>query len=231
MSYPANYRYTDSHEWVSVDGNVATCGITHHAQDALGDVVFVDLPAVGTTFAANITSDETGIGNWTYEQFERALHGAVFTATAMQGDEAAVHAFGLATPPPDRPAENTIPTKPCRGIRPTCTDHPPSRPEEGPRTPQQDRVPRGLAEQHEQGRWNEGGPKKAECDGDRIADNRKPTPQGHPSAAPLHQGLPTLGLDHIEPQPTRQPTRGQPTPKAIVDQTAEGIARGGHHQQ
>ena len=49
MSYPANYRYTDSHEWVSVDGNVATCGITHHAQDALGDIVHVELPAVGKT--------------------------------------------------------------------------------------------------------------------------------------------------------------------------------------
>jgi glycine cleavage system H protein len=47
MSYPANFRYTDSHEWVSVDGNVATCGITHHAQDALGDIVHVELPAVG----------------------------------------------------------------------------------------------------------------------------------------------------------------------------------------
>ena len=47
MSYPANYKYTDQHEWVSVSGDIATVGITHHAQDALGDIVHVELPAVG----------------------------------------------------------------------------------------------------------------------------------------------------------------------------------------
>jgi len=45
-------KYTPDHEWLNVDGDIAIVGITHHAQDALGDVVFVDLPAVGTTFAA-----------------------------------------------------------------------------------------------------------------------------------------------------------------------------------
>ncbi len=45
-------KYTEDHEWLSVDGDNATVGITHHAQDALGDVVFVDLPEVGKTFAA-----------------------------------------------------------------------------------------------------------------------------------------------------------------------------------
>ena len=45
-------KYTEDHEWLSVDGDIATVGITHHAQDALGDVVFVDLPEVGKTFAA-----------------------------------------------------------------------------------------------------------------------------------------------------------------------------------
>jgi glycine cleavage system H protein len=45
-------KYTEDHEWLSVDGHSATVGITHHAQDALGDVVFVDLPEVGKTFAA-----------------------------------------------------------------------------------------------------------------------------------------------------------------------------------
>src|SRR5687767_14220187 len=44
-------KYTEDHEWINVDGDVATVGITHHAQDALGDVVFVDLPSVGTSFA------------------------------------------------------------------------------------------------------------------------------------------------------------------------------------
>lgn len=44
-------KYTEDHEWITVDGDTATVGITHHAQDALGDVVFVDLPEVGKSFA------------------------------------------------------------------------------------------------------------------------------------------------------------------------------------
>jgi glycine cleavage system H protein len=45
-------KYTPDHEWLNVTGDTAIVGITHHAQDALGDVVFVDLPEVGATFAA-----------------------------------------------------------------------------------------------------------------------------------------------------------------------------------
>jgi len=44
-------KYTKDHEWVAVNGDVATVGITQHAQDALGDVVFVDLPQVGQGYA------------------------------------------------------------------------------------------------------------------------------------------------------------------------------------
>ena len=44
-------KYTEDHEWIKLEGDVATVGITHHAQDALGDVVFVDLPEVGKSFA------------------------------------------------------------------------------------------------------------------------------------------------------------------------------------
>ena len=44
-------KYTPDHEWLKVDGDIATVGITHHAQDALGDVVFVDLPEVGKAYA------------------------------------------------------------------------------------------------------------------------------------------------------------------------------------
>ena len=40
-------RYTKDHEWISVDGDIATIGITNHAQEQLGDVVFVELPAIG----------------------------------------------------------------------------------------------------------------------------------------------------------------------------------------
>ncbi len=44
-------HYTEDHEWLTIEGDVATVGITTHAQDALGDVVFVDLPEIGATFA------------------------------------------------------------------------------------------------------------------------------------------------------------------------------------
>ena len=48
MSYPENYRYTKEHEWVHVEGDQGTIGITDHAQHELGDIVFVDLPKPGT---------------------------------------------------------------------------------------------------------------------------------------------------------------------------------------
>ncbi len=44
-------KYTEDHEWITVEGDIATVGITHHAQDALGDVVFVELPEAGATLA------------------------------------------------------------------------------------------------------------------------------------------------------------------------------------
>jgi glycine cleavage system H protein len=43
-------KYTEDHEWLNVEGDTAVVGITHHAQDALGDVVFVDLPEVGKVY-------------------------------------------------------------------------------------------------------------------------------------------------------------------------------------
>jgi glycine cleavage system H protein len=49
-------KYTEDHEWLKIEGDTATVGITVHAQDALGDVVFVDLPSVGTTFAQKETA-------------------------------------------------------------------------------------------------------------------------------------------------------------------------------
>ena len=47
--YPENFRYTKEHEWVKVEGVTATIGITLHAQSELGDIVYVDLPKVGST--------------------------------------------------------------------------------------------------------------------------------------------------------------------------------------
>ncbi|MFP5228114.1 MAG: glycine cleavage system protein GcvH [Acidobacteriota bacterium] len=47
MAYPTKYRYTREHEWIEAEGKNATVGITEHAQDSLGDIVFVELPKVG----------------------------------------------------------------------------------------------------------------------------------------------------------------------------------------
>jgi glycine cleavage system H protein len=55
MSYPADFKYTKEHEWIKADGSTATIGITSYAQESLGDIVFVDLPKVGTEITAGKT--------------------------------------------------------------------------------------------------------------------------------------------------------------------------------
>ena len=51
MNIPETLKYTNDHEWVALDGDVATVGITDFAQSELGDIVFVDIPTVGETLA------------------------------------------------------------------------------------------------------------------------------------------------------------------------------------
>jgi len=52
MAYPAGYRYTKEHEWISVEASTGTVGITDYAQNSLGDIVFVDLPKLGDALEA-----------------------------------------------------------------------------------------------------------------------------------------------------------------------------------
>jgi len=52
MTIPADLKYTKEHEWVRIEGDVATFGISDHAQEALGDIVFVELPDIGRTVDA-----------------------------------------------------------------------------------------------------------------------------------------------------------------------------------
>ena len=52
MAYSKDYKYTKEHEWIQIQGNVGTVGITDHAQAALGDIVFVELPKVGAPVTA-----------------------------------------------------------------------------------------------------------------------------------------------------------------------------------
>lgn len=53
MSYPENLRYTKDHEWIKLEGNVATVGITNFAQGELGDIVYVEIETVGKSLAEN----------------------------------------------------------------------------------------------------------------------------------------------------------------------------------
>jgi glycine cleavage system H protein len=55
MPYPADFRYTKEHEWIKADGATATIGITSYAQESLGDIVFVDLPKVGSDITVGKT--------------------------------------------------------------------------------------------------------------------------------------------------------------------------------
>jgi glycine cleavage system H protein len=55
MPYPENYRYTREHEWIAVEGNIGTIGITDYAQNSLGDIVYVDVPKVGDAVTAHAT--------------------------------------------------------------------------------------------------------------------------------------------------------------------------------
>ncbi len=53
MEFPGTLHYTKDHEWIKVEGNIATVGITEFAQHELGDIVYVDIPSVGKKLAAN----------------------------------------------------------------------------------------------------------------------------------------------------------------------------------
>lgn len=55
MPYPAEFKYTKEHEWLKPEGTTATIGITNYAQESLGDIVFVDLPKVGSEITVGKT--------------------------------------------------------------------------------------------------------------------------------------------------------------------------------
>ena len=55
MAYPADYKYTKEHEWLKIDGGTGVIGITDYAQNSLGDIVFVELPKVGSEISAGKT--------------------------------------------------------------------------------------------------------------------------------------------------------------------------------
>lgn len=58
MTVPSDLKYTSDHEWLKIDGDIATVGITEYAAEALGDIVYVDLAAVGITISAGDSCGE-----------------------------------------------------------------------------------------------------------------------------------------------------------------------------
>ena len=57
-------KFTEDHEWVSIDGNIATVGISNHAQESLGDIVFIELPVIGKTVKAKELWNDIGYAAW-----------------------------------------------------------------------------------------------------------------------------------------------------------------------
>jgi glycine cleavage system H protein len=55
MAYPPEYKYTKEHEWLAIEGTTGIIGITHYAQNSLGDIVFVELPKIGSELVAGKT--------------------------------------------------------------------------------------------------------------------------------------------------------------------------------
>ncbi len=91
MSYPTDRRYAASHEWVKVEGNVATVGITHHAQDQLGDIVHVELPAVGKTVAKGDTAAEVESVKAVSDIYAPVSGKVVAVNGALDGDEGVIN--------------------------------------------------------------------------------------------------------------------------------------------
>ena len=86
MHFPEDLRYTRQHEWIRVEGDLGTCGVSDFAQDSLGDVVHVELPAVGTVLKAGdraaevesvkAVSDVYAPASGTVEEVNAGLDGA-----------------------------------------------------------------------------------------------------------------------------------------------------------
>jgi glycine cleavage system H protein len=84
MGYPTQFRYTKEHEWIEAKGNLATIGITDYAQHELGDVVFVELPAVGSKLVTGKTFSSVESVKAVSEIYAPANGDVVETNTGLQ---------------------------------------------------------------------------------------------------------------------------------------------------
>ena len=87
MNIPTDLRYTPEHEWVRIDGETATIGVTDYAQGELGDIVFVELPAVNTT-VAQMQPFGTIEAVKTVSELFAPLSGTIIEVNAKLGDQA-----------------------------------------------------------------------------------------------------------------------------------------------
>lgn len=86
---PAGYKYTKSHEWIKIDGDTATIGITDHAQEELGDVVYVELPEVGRILSLDDVFGTVESVKAVSELYSPLSGEVVETNEALTGSEAA----------------------------------------------------------------------------------------------------------------------------------------------
>lgn len=86
MQTPEDVRYTKDHEWIRIEGGRGTVGITDFAQDALGDVVFVELPAVGTVLSAGQTFGVVESNKTVSDLFAPVAGEVVEVNEALRGD-------------------------------------------------------------------------------------------------------------------------------------------------
>jgi glycine cleavage system H protein len=91
MNFPADLLYTEHDEWIRKDGDVVTVGITDYAQDALGELVFVQLPTVGDTIAAGDAVAEVESTKATAEIYTPVAGEIVEVNEALDGGESAIN--------------------------------------------------------------------------------------------------------------------------------------------
>ena len=91
MNIPDDLKYSEDHEWVRVEGNVATVGITDYAQDALGDIVFVELPEVGAATKTGETLSEVESTKSVSDIFAPLTGTITEVNDALDGDPAVVN--------------------------------------------------------------------------------------------------------------------------------------------
>lgn len=97
MSYPDDRKYSADHEWVLVQDGVATVGITRHAQDALGEIVHVELPAVGKAFAKGASAAEVESVKAVSDVYAPVSGTVTAVNTALEGNEGTVNSDPHAT--------------------------------------------------------------------------------------------------------------------------------------